>query len=417
MKVSIIGSGIIGLFSAYYLLQEGYEVEIFEQSDRGDGCSFGNAGMIVPSHFIPLAAPGMFEKGFEWMMDAESPFYVKPRLDLSLLRWGWEFKKAATKKRVDKAMPVLRDFALLSKKLYKEFSSHEKAGFGLEEKGLLLLCKDEELLREEIHVAETAKKMGLEARVVDKAGIAQLERQVDIDASGGVYYPGDMHCTPQVLMPFLIEILRERGVKINYNSKLTGINKNKNRIQSISIQTDQGVREYETEKLLLAAGSWSEQLARLFDVRIPMQAGKGYSFVQSNAGVHIPSILVDGRVAVTPFENGNIRFGGTMEIAGINREVNMKRVNGILKTVRSFYPQMDVKAPSEDQVWHGLRPCSPDGLPYIGKLKSAENLYIASGHAMMGLSLAPATGKLLAEMMAGRNPELDCTLFEPLRFD
>ncbi len=417
MKANIIGGGIIGLFTAYYLCKEGLEVVVFEQSDGSDGCSYGNAGMIVPSHFIPLAAPGMFEKGFRWMLDSQSPFYIKPRPDWSLINWGIQFRKSATRAQVNRAMPVRRDFALLSKKLYQELDQTEDISFGLEEKGLTLYCQSEQVLEEEIHVAETARRLGLAAEVLSPSAFAGLEPEVSVNACGAVHYPGDMHANPRELMNSLKDILHSMGVVINYNSRLVNFVSKPKSKGSLIIESDGIQKEYEADYHVLAAGSWSEQLASLLKLRLPMQAGKGYSLIRENPGIQVPSILVDGRVAVSPFSNGSIRFGGTMEISGINRKLSMNRVEGIFKTLRSFYPHLSIGKPAPAEVWQGLRPCSPDGMPYIGEIKTQNGVFIASGHAMMGLSLAPATGRVIADCILKRKELVDCTLFDPHRFD
>ena len=419
--ITIIGSGIIGLYSAYYLNQQGYEVTIIERSSGDDGCSFGNAGMIVPSHFIPLAVPGMIEKGIRWMFNSESPFYVKPRLNWDLFSWGMKFYQAANKKQVDKAMPALRDISLLGKSLYQEFDKTEKFDFAFKEKGLMMLCKNEHTFEEEIAVANMANDLGIEARVLTINELHQLEPEVKPEVAGAIFYPGDAHLYPNILVKQLKQLLEQKGVKFLYNTEVTGFETDNNQIKKIKIQSNtQPGQSININQLIIATGSWSPILAKQLNMSIPVQAGKGYSVTyQQNTGkrLNIPSILLEARVAITPMSDNLIRFGGTMEIGGINDNINMNRVRGIIKAVPEYFPDYQIDVPAKEKVWYGLRPCSPDGLPYIGRTKKYTNLIIASGHAMMGLSLAPATGKLVQEIIDNQPTSIDIGLYKPERYD
>ena len=240
MQVTIIGSGIIGLYSAYYLNQQGYEVTIIERSSGDDGCSFGNAGMIVPSHFIPLAVPGMIEKGIRWMFNSESPFYVKPRLNWDLFSWGMKFYQAANKKQVDKAMPALRDISLLGKSLYQEFDKTEKFDFAFKEKGLMMLCNNEHTFEEEIAVANMANDLGIEARVLTINELHQLEPEVKPEVAGAIFYSGDAHLYPNILVKQLKQLLEQKGVKFLYNTEVTGFETEGNEIKKIKIMKREG---------------------------------------------------------------------------------------------------------------------------------------------------------------------------------
>jgi len=415
--VVIIGGGIIGLYSAYYLQQKGHKVAIIERTDGTDGCSYGNAGMIVPSHFIPLAVPGMIEKGIRWMFNSESPFYVKPRLNWDLISWGLKFQKAANQKQVEQAIPALRDISLFAKKLYQDFANAENNDFSFEEKGLMMLCKTAHSFEEEAEVAETANKIGIEARVLDTKTLHEMEPEVKPDVAGAIYYPGDAHLYPNQLVKKLKDLLQKRGVKFLYNVEVIGFETEAGKIKSI--KTDKG-NNLAVEELIIATGSWSPLLAKQLNINLPMQAGKGYSTtLQQPEGkkLNIPSILLEARVAITPMGENHIRFGGTMEIGGINQDINMSRVRGIIKAVPEFFPDYPIQVPAQNKVWSGLRPCSPDGLPYIGRTNKYKNLIIASGHAMMGLSLAPGTGKLVQEIIDHQATSIDISMYKPERYD
>jgi D-amino-acid dehydrogenase len=422
--ITIIGSGVIGLFSAYYLNQQGHEVTIIERSNGDDGCSMGNAGMIVPSHFIPLAVPGMIEKSIKWMFNSESPFYIKPRLNLDLLSWGLKFYQAANKKQVERAMPALRDISLLSKSLYQDLAKTPDFDFSFEEKGLMMLCKTEHNFEEEIEIAKQANELGLKTKILTIKELHQLEPEVKPHVAGAIFYEGDAHLYPNQLVKNLKKHLENKGVKFLYNTEVTGFEFEKSEIKKTKIrQVANNViqnSELRTQNLVISTGSWSPLLADMLNIGLPMQAGKGYSVTyEQNGGkkLNIPSILLEARVAITPMSDNLIRFGGTMEIGGLNDEINMNRVRGIIKAVPSYFPDYQIDMPQKEQVWYGLRPCSPDGLPYIGRTNKYKNLVIASGHAMMGLSLAPATGKLVQEIIDNQKNSVEIDLYKPERYD
>jgi D-amino-acid dehydrogenase len=412
MKVGVIGGGIIGLCSAYYLKKAGHDVLVFDQSSLEDGCSFGNAGMVVPSHIIPLAAPGMIAKGFRWMFNNKSPFYVKPRLSLDLLKWGWLFYLQANADHVAHAAPALKELSLFSKTQYQQLAREVSFDFGYHERGLLMLYQSAEAEHEETETAHLANQQGIHARMLTPSEVQAMEPDVRVSVRGGVFYPGDAHLTPQLLIRGLIDDLKKQGVVFHASTSVTGFDFRSGRVRALRA----GAGEYPVDELVLAAGSWSPELAHQLQLNLPMQAGKGYSFTEENVkrNIRIPSILLEARVAVTTMGN-SIRFGGTMEITGIDHAINLNRVRGIVEAVPRYY-DLQPAMPAREKIWHGLRPCSPDGLPYIGRLKSLPNVIIATGHAMMGLSLGPGTGKLVAEIVQDQVSFGSLEVFRPDRF-
>ena len=412
-NIGIIGSGIIGLSSAYYLQKSGHRVTLIDQSDLSDGCSFGNAGMIVPSHLIPLAAPGMITKGIRWMFNSSSPFYVKPQLNMDLIKWGYSFYKSSTKSHVEKSGIALKEISLLSKAMYQQLAKDLPFDFGFHERGLLMLYKTKETEHEESETAAFANDHGIEARILSAKEVQQLEPNVKVDARGGVYFPGDAHITPQNLVKGLVNHLKAKGVTFHINTEVTGFEFEKEKIKTV--QTSQG--SFSFDEVILATGSWSGTLAKKLNLNLPMQAGKGYSFTLPDVkkNVSIPSIFLEARVAVTPMGN-SLRFGGTMEITGVDYSINMKRVKGIVDSIPNYYPEMKVRMPALEKVWHGLRPCSPDGLPYIGRSKKYKNLILATGHSMLGISLGPGTGKLISEIVNEEKLGMNLLMFNPERF-
>ena len=408
-KVGIVGGGIIGLCSAYYLAKEGYEVSVFDESAMDNGCSYGNAGMIVPSHIIPLAQPGMIAQGMRWMFDSQSPFYVKPRLNTDLLKWGWQFYKHANRNHVEKAMPALRNLSMLSKELYQDFAK-ENNSFFYEEKGLLMLYKSDKVAEEMYHEGKEAERLGLEVDYLSKKAVAALETGTKTDVIGGVHYKSDAHLYPQKFMQFIKEELIRLKVEIHSCTTVKDFHFEGNKIAKIA--TDKGT--FATDEVVLAAGSWSPLLAKKLNISLSILPGKGYSFTlkDKNQKPAIPSILCEGKVAVTPMNN-DIRFGGTMEITHTaDTKINTNRLQGIVNTINDFYPEMQVEMPKTADTWFGFRPCTPSGMPIITRDKKIVNLTLATGHAMMGLSLAPATGKIVTEIIAGKTTSVDTKMFQ-----
>lgn len=393
--IIIIGGGIIGLCSAYYLHKEGCQVSIIDQSNMDSGASYVNAGYLSPSHFIPLSAPGVMKKGFKWMLNPASPLYIKPRLDPDFLKWTLAFNNSCTAKNVKKAIPTIKGLTLLSQEFYDAIKQDENFSFQLEKKGLLMLCQTDKMLEEEIHTAEIAKSEGLDVSEISLTELKTLEPNVAMSAKGAIYYRCDSHSTPQEFMMEMKAYLIREGVEFFTNEKVEDLTLVNNKI--VSLKTNR--QTFQADEFVLAAGSWSTFLSKKIGLNLLLQAGKGYRInTQQPTGISIPAILAEAKVAVTPM-NGFTRFAGTMEIAGINNAISAIRVEAIAKAASQFYPDITLNELEKNDAASGLRPVSPDGLPYIGKSQKCSNLTMATGHAMMGWSMATATGKLVSEII------------------
>ncbi|RIA08539.1 D-amino-acid dehydrogenase [Flavobacteriaceae bacterium MAR_2010_72] len=407
----VIGGGIIGLCSAYYLQKEGHQVTVVDQSNMDAGASYVNAGYLSPSHIIPLSAPGVMKKGLKWMFNASSPLYIKPRINSDFLKWVLAFNKSCNVKHVERAIPAIKEISLLSQDLYDEIKTTESFTFHYEKKGLLMLCQTEKMLEEEIKTVHLASQEGLEAQEISKQELRLLEPDVNLNVVGGTYYKCDSHTTPNEFMEEMVVYLKKTGVVFYTNEKVVDIEMNNGKIDTILTSK----RQMKADEYVLAAGSWSSKLAKKLDLKLLLQAGKGYRInTQRSTGIRIPSILAEAKVAVTPM-NGFTRFAGTMEIAGINHNINKVRVDAIAYAVHRYYPEIELTSEEKDNAACGLRPVSPDGLPYIGKSTKCQNLTIATGHAMMGWSMGTATGKLVAEVISEKKPTLDMKMFHPDR--
>ena len=410
-KIVILGGGVIGLCSAHYLKNYGFEVTILDKGDFSSGTSFGNAGMIVPSHFVPLAQPGMIAKGIKWMFDTESPFYIRPRFSIRLLDWGWKFYQHSSKNHVSGAVQLLKELNLESKRLYVSLCDQFE-GIKIDEKGLIMYCQTQRALNEEVQLADQAIKLGLKAIVMNKQQLNDLDPNITLDVKGGVYFPDDAFFSPNTFLEKLKLNLVAAGVKM-----VSHVEDLKFEVHQDlkSIDTNQGV--FSADQFVISAGVWTGELVQLLGLNVLMQPGKGYSFTLENP-VEMPSIcsiLTEAKVAVTPMSEG-LRFAGTMEIGVLNFDINQRRVNGIKKSIGTYFPSFKLADFNEVEIWTGLRPCSPDGLPYIGRTKKLPNVLLATGHGMMGMSLGPITGKLIAEMAANQSPGIEISKLAVERF-
>lgn len=414
MKVIIIGGGIIGLSSAYYLQRSGWDVTVIDKSDFTDNCSYGNAGYVCPSHFIPLASPGIVKQGLKWMWNSQSPFYVEPRLSGALINWGLKFVRSASKKNVEEAAVPLRDIAVLSQHEYEKWT--KELDFSYEHKGLLEIFQTEKKEEHAKHTVEKAIELGLtDTQLLSYEQLQSLEPHTKIIGKGAILFKCDAHMYPNKLMSGLIRSLQQAGVKLLPNEEAIRFEKNGTKI--VKVITPKG--SYEADQVVIATGAWSREVAAMINIKLPLIPGRGYSVTLENSPfkVNYPAVLMEGRVAITPMDGNKIRFGGTMEITSINKPPRMNRVQGILNAVKRFYPEFDVPLPAPDKVWYGYRPCSADGLPYIGKVKKWNNVVVATGHSMLGLSLGAGTGKLVNEIINETPVSMDIAPFNVQRFD
>lgn len=411
-RVVIVGGGVIGLCSAYYALQRGFAVTVVDREPAdGDNCSTGNAGMIVPSHFIPLAAPGMIAKGLRWMLNPKSPFFVRPRIDPELARWGWLFHRHSTAGHVAASRDLLRDLNLESRRLFAELARDDD--FGLVQRGLLMLCRTAKGLDEEAEVAREAREIGLQADVLDAAATSRLDPGVTMTVNGSVYFAQDCHLDPRRFRDAMRRRVVEAGGAIEYGALIERIEMTGGRVTAVS----GGGRRFDGDAFVVAGGSWSAHLLRSAGLKLPLQPGKGYSLTLPSPPElpQLCSIFAEAKVAITPM-GGKLRFGGTMEVGSFDHRVNSMRVKGIVESIHAYFPRFSGKDFQDIVPWVGLRPVSPDGIPYIGVVKNLPNLVVNTGHAMMGLSLAPVSGRLAADLLAGDEPFRPIAAMAPGRF-
>lgn len=413
MRVVIIGGGIVGLCCAYFLKKDGHEVTVIEKNDITDGCSFGNMGYISPSHFTPIATPGIIAQGLKWMMRSSSPFYIKPRLNMDLVRWGLQFWRKANAQEVEKNTPHLNNLLQLSRELMNDLNRQMPGAFDMIEKGCWALYKNPATGEHEKHLTEQAHRFGLKTVICTAQEVQDYETETEVDVAGGVLYLDDCHLNSSKLMQALYSNLRGQGVKFWLNTVVEGFETSNGRIETvITNQCD-----FTADDVVIANGSWLGNISKLLGINMLMQPGKGYSVVYNNLekNLQYPSILVDHRTATTPI-NRWLRIGGTMELSGHSDNILPKRVLAIYNAFKKYYPAMQVPPPDPSKAWYGYRPVTPDGMPYIGRHGKYENLVYAGGHAMLGVSAAAGTGQLISEILNHRTTTIDISAFNPERF-
>ncbi|HTL06877.1 MAG TPA: FAD-dependent oxidoreductase [Chitinophagaceae bacterium] len=415
MKAIVIGGGIIGLSSAFYLQEAGWTVTVLDKEDFLNNCSYGNAGYVCPSHFIPMATPGIVKQGLKWMFNAQSPFYVQPRLNAALIDWGLKFMRSATPEKVEAAAVPLRDIAIISQQEYEKWAAIPSFDFAYQHKGLLEIFQTEKVAEHAAHTVHKGQELGLDVSLLNYKELQAMEPQTKINGLGAIYFKCDAHLYPNKLMKGLLALLKERGVQLIGGAAVTSFETSNGRISKVLT----GQQTHEADTVVMATGSWSREMAALLQTKIPLMPGRGYSITLENAPykMNYPAILVEGRTAVTPMDGNKIRFGGTMEITSTSTPPRMNRVQGILNAVKRFLPEFDIPMPAPDKVWYGYRPCSADGLPYIGRTKKWKNLVVATGHSMLGLSLGAGTGKIVSELVNEKPPSMDIQPFAVERFD
>ncbi|HEU5366477.1 MAG TPA: FAD-dependent oxidoreductase [Hanamia sp.] len=412
-KIIIVGGGVNGLCAAYYLQKSNCEVTIIDSGDISNNCSFGNMGFLSPSHFVPLASPGIISEGLKYMLSSTSPFYIKPRLNMPFIQWALKFYQNSNQKTVEKNSPHLSELLNLSRRLMNEIRDDIGDIFDMEEIGCMMMCHSQKAFEDELKLLEGAKKFNLEVEVLNREELQKHEPDVELDIYGALLFKDDAHIHPGKFILAIKNYLEKNGVNFQLNTTVTGFKKNHKKIESVI--TDKGI--FTADEIVLAGGSWLAKLARMAGVKLLLEGGKGYShtyeYVEKN--IRYPAILVDGRCAITPWHH-MLRIGGTMEFSGINDNVLIKRMEGIFNSVKKFYPGLKIDFPPKDKIWTGLRPVSPDGLPYLGKAPGLDNLLISGGNAMLGISQGAAAGQIISDIIEKRSTPIDISAFKVGRF-
>jgi D-amino-acid dehydrogenase len=346
------------------------------------------------------------------MMSASSPFYIKPRFNIDLIKWGMQFWKKANAQHVEASAPHLNNLLQLSRALTIDLKNDLENSFEFLEKGVWMLYKSAKTGEHEKHLADQANSYGLKTIICNAQQVQDYEKEVEVNVAGGVLYIDDCHLNPAAFIKSLHNYLQKVGVTFQLNTEVVGFEKHDGIISKVI--TNKG--DVLCDEVVIANGSWMQNISKLLGIELLMQPGKGYSFEYNNLDKNLlyPSILVDDRVATTPIDRW-LRMGGTMELSGHSDNILPKRVSSIYNTFKKYYPSLAIPAPDANQAWFGYRPVSPDGMPYIGRHSKLKNISYAGGHAMLGVSAAAGTGKLISEILLGKNTTIGMAAFSPER--
>ena len=409
----VIGAGAIGICCAFYLNQRGKDVAVIDKGDICSGSSHGNAGLIVPSHSIPLAAPGVIAQGLKWMFDPESPFYIKPRLDREFLAWLWKFRGACNETNVNRALPVLSSLNAASLELFDELDKLDDVEFNYEKKGAVQIFKTRKGLDKGIEEARQLQEYGVEIRILEHKDMTPYSGETRTAGVGGIFFPQDAQLIPDRFVHQLARYIEKAGVQLVTSAEVLGFEVSGRKVTAV--KTTRG--DIEAEEVILAGGSWSSCLARELGIKLSMEPAKGYSvtFTRPPSCPDIPFMMAETKVVLTPMDD-MLRIAGTLELAGFDMSINNRRLQAILKSIPDYFPDFDMDTLEVIEIWRGLRPCSPDGLPYIGRPRRYDNVIIATGHGMKGISLAPVTGQIVSQLAANEQPRVDMTALSIDRF-
>ncbi|MCI0380319.1 MAG: FAD-dependent oxidoreductase [Gemmataceae bacterium] len=408
----VLGGGVIGAACAHFLQKAGWRVTVLDKGAFGRGCSHGNCGLVTPSHVLPLAAPGAMGGALRAMLRPNSPFAIKPRLDVGLWAWLLRFARRCNERDLLHAGRAIQALLQSSRKLYDELIAAEALDCEWDTRGLLFVLHSRHGMQ---HFAATdallRKQFNQTAQRLDGDEVTAFEPALKSGLAGGFYYDSDAQLRPDRLMSSWKSRLATYGVQVLENCQATEFVADAGTARAL--RTSRG--DLEADAFVVAAGAWTPLLNKELGCAIPIQPGKGYSITMARPArcPKVPLLFEEHRVGVTPFQSG-YRLGSTMEFAGYDASLNRKRLNLLREGARHYLyePECD---PVEEE-WFGWRPMTPDSLPIIDRSPALDNVVIAAGHNMLGLSMAPATGKLVAQMLSGAPTHLDPTPYRATRF-
>jgi D-amino-acid dehydrogenase len=401
MRVAVIGGGIIGLTSAYHLLERRHEVVLVDGAGVGSGASHGNAGWIVPAECGPVAGPGMVLQGLKWMAHRDSPLYIQPSLDPQFVRFMLAMARRCNRADFRAAFRANLTLATKSIALLDQYAADGMA-FEIHRDGLVMAFAGADALHHHSVNLDISAAHGLDPEILSGPELAEREPTLNPSLAGGIVFPHERHVRPDALVRALAERCRALGADVIEHSPVTNVDRRDRRVRSVA--TSGGA--VEADQFLLTAGAYSRPLAALFGVSLPVRPGKGYGVDYTPPPVPLKAMvnLADARVAVTPFD-GTLRLCGTMEFAGLDTTINEARVRAIRRAAGRYF--VGWSDPPPGPPWAGARPMTPDGMPIIGRLPGSDNAWVATGHGMLGVTMGPATGRAIAEAIhTGSSPEL-----------
>ncbi|WP_238846612.1 NAD(P)/FAD-dependent oxidoreductase [Nocardia arthritidis] len=411
--VVVVGGGVAGLFCAYYLRLGGASVTVLERGALGgpQSCSYGNTGFVGSHGAAPLAEPGMRSLRALGMLRPDAPWYIEPRADAELLRWLWHFRRACSAEAAAAGFRVLAGMKRRSLELLDALCSSENFAAELDSPGIVLTFKSARGFAEASRAVPRAVDNGIPLRVLGPDELGELEPKTRFDIHGALYNPEGAYLHVPEFVTEFGRMLRDLGVEICEHTEVTGFETEWRRVRLL--RTNRG--EFRPADVVVAAGAWSADCARMAGIGLLLQPVKGYSVTMERpaSAPSRPVLLSEGRIAMVPLGE-RLRVGGRLELTGMNGAAADRRVRAMLRTVRDYLPALEETRILE--TWSGFRPCTPDSLPLIGRAGDFGNLLVAAGHGHIGMGLAPAGGELVGQLLSGAQPVTDPIPLRPNRF-
>ncbi len=421
--VVIVGAGIVGASSAWHLAQMGWDVTVLERGSReslGESASGGNAGLLSIGHY-PLTRPGASRRGLKWMFSKTAPLYIKPRLDRELVEWLWNFHLHCNTRHLDRSMRLLGAMGWQTLAILEQMLEREGIQCDYARDGWLDVVRQPEHMAVAENEARSLEPLGYSWERLDGAALRKRDPCFREEVAGAIHMKDSAHCSPVDLIVGLVHALPRHGVTVRFDAEVKRFRQlPSGAVTGVQLSSGEMIS---ADAVLLAAGVWSDALARTAGLAIPMQGARGYHLqleYPDDSPVAPPStgmVLHETFVAVTPMKRAGkqqLRLAGTLEIAPLGQPWMRERLAMLLKGSHAYLNGIDQLIPSGE--WAGYRPCTSDGMPAIGGVSSKPGLFVATGHAMMGMTLGPVTGKAIAQLIAGDKPCVDLSMLNPERF-